>query len=309
MRKLQLKLAISILLIFISTNIHSENLTNKVIATVNLEPITLDDLKKRLPSNNKSIETDLIDNFEYRQVYEFLILEKLIFQEANKNNIKAKDFEIENYIALISEQNGISKSQLLTQAGKPEEDLKKEIELEILKSKLINKIFQDSFSVSKQEIKNYIDQNPHLQRQGTKIKLRHIFISFEKNDESSSISLAKKIFDAIKAGANFDDFLKHSDAPDAKDGGQLGILSEEELSSEFFDALFMVKTGDISEPVVTSSGVRIFKVEDRLTLKDRNDPKLIESIKHDIKKVKMQDKLKEYFTKDIYSNNVIERFL
>lgn len=285
---------------------HSEFVVDKIIATVDATPITLSEYKKSFPDS--SIE---IDTLEAKQNYEKLILTKIINKQANKYRLSANKNDIENYIKNLSLQQGKTKQEILNSIkkmfpGNEEESLK----LEILKGKLINKIFQETINVSQKEIDLYFSQNPHLKQAGTKIKLKHIFLSYRNKERLKVQELAKSIMIQLSGGLIFEKAVaEYSEAPDAAKNGLIGILSEEELNSDFFDALLSVKSGQFSEPVETDGGIHIFKVEERIFIKDTKDETLLKNIKNEIKSTKMQEKLRNYFTKEIYKEHVIERFL
>jgi parvulin-like peptidyl-prolyl isomerase len=76
------------------------------------------------------------------------------------------------------------------------------------------------------------------------------------------LAKADEIFEeANKEGVDFAERAKEkSDGPSARKGGDLGIFTHDRMVSEFSDAAFALKEGEISKPVKTKFGFHIIKV-------------------------------------------------
>ena len=104
------------------------------------------------------------------------------------------------------------------------------------------------------------------------IKVRHILIGYEgcrlpipiKRNKSKALSLAKNIYNDLKSGSNFNDYVvKYSDDPSAdKNFGDLGWLSWGRTVSSFQNAAFSLSKNSFSEPVLTDFGYHIIFLED-----------------------------------------------
>jgi len=90
------------------------------------------------------------------------------------------------------------------------------------------------------------------------VHARHILVPTE--DE------AKAILAQLKGGADFAKLAKEkSKDPGAADGGDLGYFTREQMVPEFAEAAFKLGKGQLSDPVKTSFGWHIIKVEDKRT--------------------------------------------
>lgn len=90
------------------------------------------------------------------------------------------------------------------------------------------------------------------------VHARHILVDSEAK--------AKEIIKKLKKGSSFEDLAKSdsADAGSGKRGGDLGYFTKDAMVPEFAEAAFAMKPGDVSkEPVKTSFGWHIIKVEDR----------------------------------------------
>ena len=99
---------------------------------------------------------------------------------------------------------------------------------------------------------------------------------------------AKAIIAQLKAGGNFEEIAKakSKDPGSAKNGGDLGWVSEKSLVPEFSKAMVQMKNGQISDkPVKTQFGYHILKMLDS---RDTKAPSFEE----------MKDQLKQMIASD-----------
>jgi len=86
----------------------------------------------------------------------------------------------------------------------------------------------------------------------TKVKASHILV--EKQSQ------ALKVLEELKEGADFRELAKkYSTCPSGKKGGDLGQFGRGQMVREFEQAVFALKTGQVSEPVKTQFGYHIIK--------------------------------------------------
>jgi parvulin-like peptidyl-prolyl isomerase len=86
----------------------------------------------------------------------------------------------------------------------------------------------------------------------TKARASHILV--EKQSQ------ALKVLEELKAGADFRELArKYSTCPSGKKGGDLGQFGRGQMVREFEQAAFVLKVGQVSEPVKTQFGYHIIK--------------------------------------------------
>ena len=115
---------------------------------------------------------------------------------------------------------------------------------------------------------------------GKEYHVEHILVEKEAD--------AKAIIAQIKAGGNFEEIAKakSKDPGSAKDGGDLGWVSDKALVPEFSKAMVQLKNGQISDkPVKSQFGYHIIKMLDSRDVK----PPSLDEIKDQLKQMIMAD--------------------
>ncbi len=119
-----------------------------------------------------------------------------------------------------------------------------------------------------------------LQYTGKEYHVEHILVEKESD--------AKAIIVQIKGGANFEDIAKakSKDPGSAKDGGDLGWVSDKALVAEFSKAMVQLKNGQVTDkPVKSQFGWHVIKVVDTRDVKAPS----IEEIKDQLKQMIASD--------------------
>ncbi len=122
-------------------------------------------------------------------------------------------------------------------------------------------------SVTEAELKQYYDEQKDQFGVGEERRTRHILIAADKSKDPAgdkALSRAKELSARLKKGESFEDLAKKNseDPGSASSGGDLGFLSHDQMDKAFAEAAFALKKGEVSEPVKTSYGYHLIKVED-----------------------------------------------
>jgi foldase protein PrsA len=134
--------------------------------------------------------------------------------------------------------------------------------------------------------------------------VRHILIAVkdEKKEKDirtfdEALARAKEVQAKLKAGGDFDALAKeYSDDPGSKDKG--GVYADldyggmSQMVPEFREAGFTLPVNQISEPVKTSHGYHVMRVDSRKT-------KTLEEMKQPIRTTLAQQKLMEFIQKEV----------
>ncbi|MDR1048867.1 MAG: peptidylprolyl isomerase [Synergistaceae bacterium] len=132
--------------------------------------------------------------------------------------------------------------------------------LQTLARLAIDKVMED-IAASEDETKKFYDENPEQFTTPEEIRVRHILVS----DDVASADKIALVRDELGKGVSFDVLAtEHSICPSAPQGGDLGFFSRGQMVPEFEEKAFALKTpGEVSDPVKSSFGWHIIKLEER----------------------------------------------
>lgn len=127
--------------------------------------------------------------------------------------------------------------------------------------------FKDQMAVSDQQVQEYYDEYLDTFKEKKQVKARHILFKLAENaapeEEEKARQKAAEVLKEAKEGKDFAELAKkHSEGPTAKDGGDLGFFSENQMVKPFEEAAFKLQKGQVSDLVRTPFGYHIIKVED-----------------------------------------------
>jgi peptidyl-prolyl cis-trans isomerase D len=124
----------------------------------------------------------------------------------------------------------------------------------------------DSEAITDEEIGQYYEQHSDDFYQPRTVNLQYVFVEKTPSqaDEDSSRADLVAIRERILADENFAELAEaFSQGPSAKDGGDLGFFGRGVMDSAFEASAFALEEGEISDPVRTSFGWHIIKLEER----------------------------------------------
>lgn len=263
-----------------------ENLPDDAVAVVGGDKITKDAYKDEM-----SFYSAMLASQQQLKpsIVQMLVQDKLIADDMKKNNVKVDDKELDDkFLQYIQQFGGQEKFDKMLEDYNMSSDKFKET---IKKDQIYQKHrdwFEKKHPVSDKDAKKYFDEHKETLAQ---VKASHILVA----DENTANEVKKKIDD----GADFAELAKEysKDTANSNKGGDLGYFTKDKMVKEFADKAFSMKKGEVSEPVKTSYGYHIIKVDDK---KDNAD-----SLKDDISKALNDKKYSDYLTKLFNKANVV----
>jgi peptidyl-prolyl cis-trans isomerase D len=121
---------------------------------------------------------------------------------------------------------------------------------------------------SEEELQQFYEERVSQFQVPEERRTRHILIAVNKGADEETINKAReKATEIRKKLADGGDFAKlaeeYSDDPgSSKLGGDIGFFGQGNLDPEYEKAMFALKVGEISEPVLSSFGFHIIKLEE-----------------------------------------------
>jgi len=261
---------------------------DKIIAIVNKDIITQKDLNdfinfmrvqlstqyqgEQLESKIQSMKLDLLDK---------LIEDRLILQEAKKDNIKINPERIKARVSEIKKHYG-SDSEFqnsLVKQGLVQADLEEKIREQLLMYTVIDIEIRSKIIIKPGEVTDFYQENTGK------------FILPEQREfESITIdneSLANEVFDNLKSGQNFQEVANKYSLTINKLNCDSGV----QLRKDIEEALFKMNIGQISAPVKIENNYYIFKLNNIITPRHQNLSEVQDEIQAMLFNKKMQEAL------------------
>lgn len=261
-----------------------------IAAVVNTEVITMRELNNRITamriSGNQGAREQVLQN---------LIDERLMNIHADELGINVTNQRLDEVLQNIAAQNNLSVDGL-RQAAKQHKmnwddyisNLRNQIKMEDLRSRVV----QTRVNVTEYDVDAFLAQNPtgmYPEHKGRlvasapvteqrvvversfdpkAIALQHIFIRVPDGSSDEVVEAARKkaneALAKIRRGQSFAAVAKqYSDAPEAANGGDLGIRMNEDWPSLFMNATRRVRDGGTTSVFKAPNGFHILRVVER----------------------------------------------
>jgi peptidyl-prolyl cis-trans isomerase SurA len=280
---------------------------NRIIATIDGEPVTAHELEQYKKDRNVPNATD-------EQLLDALITDRLLEKEAESKGITVKPDEVDAYISEVKSRAHLDDAgfkKALEGQGLTLEKYKEKVRAELQKTQLVNREIRARVNVSKQEIERYYEANKDRYRSHDGITLRAILISVDRTAGDAAASKAKAKADEVHAKAvGGEDFAQlaaqYSDGPGADNGGLLGTFKKGELEPTLERATQGLNKGDVSEVIPTSRGFYILEVDDV----EGGDVKALDDVKDQIRdelyEKALEQRFENWLSRDLRERHSIE---
>ncbi len=244
-----------------------------IIAVVNSEPITRNELVNRIERLRKQMRSDgapaVADDVLAREVLDRLIFEKVQLQLARDAGIRVDDLAVEQAEEAVARQNSVSKETMHRQLAADgislaqfRDDLRTQLLLQRLREREVN----SGVKVSEFDIDQYLrEQQPTQAVAGLEINLGNILVEVPEGASAAVLSereqRARTVAERARSGADFGALAREfSDAPEAAQGGQMGLRPADRYPELFLKAVTALPVGGIAGPVRSGAGFHVLKV-------------------------------------------------
>ena len=210
-----------------------------------------------------------------------LIEERLKQSEAQKLNITASGFEIEDALKRFASRANLTVKEFIKELKRLEiypDTFRSYVETEVIWQKLVNKKFGAQSSVSNlqlQRAKSISKFEDTIQ-----VLLTEIIIPFSKDDRSEKENLAN-LLKQIKSTEEFSNAAqKYSKAPTATVGGRVKWQNFDRLPGIIQPLILGLSPGQVTEPIMLTKAIALFQLRDIREIKtDRTQLELLDFIK------------------------------
>ena len=138
----------------------------------------------------------------------------------------------------------------------------------ILAQEYMKKVIAGIKKPTEQDVEQYYQAHKEEFIHPVQVKAQHILIRLDADAKPEAVAAAKEKTEGIRkellAGGDFGKLAeKYSDDEGSKvNGGDLGFFTKEKMIPEFAQAAFSLKKDEISQPVKTSYGFHLIKVNE-----------------------------------------------
>lgn len=204
----------------------------KIAARVNGEPIAAAELENEL---QKRFGADVLRD---------LVHQRLILQEARKQNVKTDPAVIDKRLAEMKKQPQV---QAMLKSGQVEEG--------DLRRNLSTLVPLDALLQSQLTVEEELEYLKRHQDEMESVTVQHILMldAAEAEKVQAQAREPKADFAALAKKYSLDSRTKNQ-------GGLLGEVHRGEVSPEIADALFALKEGEVSPPIQSEDGIHLFRV-------------------------------------------------
>jgi peptidyl-prolyl cis-trans isomerase SurA len=253
-----------------------------VLVKVNGEIFTQKDLEQRqigalrdkgndhpTPKEIEDITPDLLMN---------AVDEMLIVQHGRELGYHMSDEVFKNYVESIKTENKLNDADFkvaLSQEGLTLDTFRETSEKQYIIRQVQQREIMGHMSLTEEEARQYYDKHPDEFLKPATVVLREILISVPTETQSAqqvfranTDEAAKQKIAAIRERAiNGEDFAKLaaevSEAPSKSNGGLIGTVNVEEMSTGIREIVDKLKVDEVSATVRTPRGYQIFKIDSR----------------------------------------------
>jgi parvulin-like peptidyl-prolyl isomerase len=261
------------------------NGTSKTLATVDGIKITYGEFRgyfvkelNVLPDKS-SLSPEDIEHLK-EEVLNALIREKVMLLRAQELSLSVSDEELMKKIEEIKENYSDKGFEKILAAQKVnyrtwQKELRKRMALE----KLIASDVNSTVTVTEQEARAYYKNYKKMYSPGKRVHAAQIIVREKEKAEA--------ILNRLKKGDDFGKVAKEeSIGPESVKGGDLGFVSLGVLPEEIDDALFSLKTDEISSVIKSPYGYHIVKIIEREAESKKKWRDVREQVLSDVRKQK-----------------------
>jgi peptidyl-prolyl cis-trans isomerase SurA len=284
---MKLKAVLPLVLILAATTVARGEIIEQILVKVNGDIFTKTDLEQRqiaaLRQKGQAIDLKSDpNNTQLRKALDEItpqimveaIDEMLIVQRGKELGYTLSDQQFKSVVDNIRKENKIETDEQFQAALKSENmtmnDLRRNLERSMIAQKVQQNEVISKIGVTDEEAKKYYDA--HLKEFTTSptVTLREILVAIPGDPKTLNVSAdetAKARAEEIRkrattGGESYEKLAAEvSDAPSKANGGLIGPLSVNDLSPELRKLIESHKAGDVTEPVRTTRGYQLFKIE------------------------------------------------
>jgi peptidyl-prolyl cis-trans isomerase SurA len=296
-------------------------LVDRIAAVVNTEIVTLSEVEKRAaPELALLTDPSVKDRAAQRnriihEALDQLVADRLIDWQLKEQHVEVTDQEVDAAVENIKTQNKFDNQKLeqalreqgMTMASWKNDVLRKQLaRLKLIRSKVEGKV-----KVSDEDVKSEYQKWVRMESEDAEIRARHILVKLDAAAPPAEVEKARqkaqKIVDeARQPGVDFAELAKkRGEGASAPEGGDLGFFRRGVMLVEFEKVAFALKPGEISDPVRTSFGWHVIKLEERRAVPVKSYQEMEASLREKLRTAQLE-KASESYIQELKQSAVVE---
>ena len=266
----KIKLVILVMTFFVfGNNVYAE-IKNSIIAKIGNEIITNFDIENKIKTNlylsGEEINQQNVNKIKAVTLKSLINL-KLKSNEVKKHSLITNDQAIAQYLDTIANNLNLSRVDLINQFkiyGIDYDQFVEDVKTEFLWQRLVARTYLDRIKVNEDQINFELKEILEKENKNTSVveyNLSEIEIIFETSKEE--IDLKNKIDDDIKKIGFKKTAIKYSTSSTALNGGLIGWINSNLLSSIYSNVVKNLQIGQVSQPIKKGNTITFLKLNDR----------------------------------------------
>jgi len=257
---------------------------NKQVITLRQVDIEAQKAQAQLKQQNIAVPDQQILR---RQVLQRMITDALLSQEAERLNIQVTEAGAQQAAEVIAQRNRMTVAQLraeIERSGVSWADYLKDLRHEVMVDQLRQRTVDRNIHISDADVDAFLktqkrsglsslgqqrgQAQPPQQAQPSVLGLAQILVAVPEGAPAAEVQRlrgkAEELLARLRGGADFASLAaSSSDAPEALQGGDLGVRPPEGWPDLFLQATQNVQTGGVSDIIQSGNGFHILKVVTR----------------------------------------------
>ncbi|MDD3029602.1 MAG: peptidylprolyl isomerase [Alphaproteobacteria bacterium] len=272
----------AVLAFFLASLPAHASLTTGIVAVVNDDVITTNDLDQRMKLallTSGLPDTEEVRKHLFLQILRGLVDERLQEQEAQRQGLLVSDDEIAQAMARIAHDNGIEGDfeVFLKDRGVSPDAMRTQLRAALLWGKVIQREIRPRVDVGDEDVDAVIERiRAHAGKEEALVSEIVLTVD-DPEDEARVRKAADDLIGQIRQGANFGAVARQfSQSASAAQGGDMGWIQNGQFLPELNAALERLNNGDVSDPIRTVDGFHILWIRDkrRVNFSEKNDTEL-----------------------------------
>ena len=251
----------------------------RIAAVVNDDVITGLDLavRTRMAILSSSLpDTPEMRNRVARQVLRAMIDERLMLQEAARQNVIVQQSEVDAELTKLAERNGVTLDQFgayLAENGVLLDPLAEQVRATIAWSKLVARQLRPRAVITEEDVDEVLRQAEEAKNQPQR-RVSEIFLAVDGPAEEEEVRRsAERLIEQIRSGVPFSAVASQfSDTATAAVGGDVGWVLPGQLAPEVEETLERMQDGDIAGPVRAAGGYYILQLRGQRSISPDASP-------------------------------------